>query len=501
MDSADKVKRLQSDLIELANNEIPPEFSGHPQVVQKINDMSCEYIENFRSDFENLNPYNKFFSKLAEFERHAKNGAQNARILNDLWNEYSQFASSEEIPLNTDFWERHIKQINLVNHFRQPGHNVGSNRRLSGNIHTLYNRILDSWRKDINSASWNWELSEIQKIKTAFMESIDDWFYYLEQITELIDDLDMECGDFLDFSVGNSSFQDVELLKRWLREIDNIKGIREICEQLGRIKRMGLSGETRQVEVQENPIRWTPNCSSKEEIVGIKVSNEIENMVPSELSLLSLPETSTLFDIKFVESQLMCFDMIGYQKSEESVSSTREETVEDEEPKGPIILCIDTSGSMCGLPETVAKAFTLHIANLARKDQRSCYVINFSVNMEFLDFSPNMAFSTLIKFLGTSFHEGTDPLPALEHALVKLENGTYSYADLVILSDFEIGNHLPKDLAEMIKSQRDSGNKFHALCISGITIPSEISKILDRKWLYDTSTRSVSEITVNTKAA
>jgi len=45
---------------------------------------------------------------------------------------------------------------------------------------------------------------------------------------------------------------------------------------------------------------------------------------------------------------------------------------------GPIILCLDTSGSMRGAREVVAKALVLECMRGAHRQQRKCYLYAFS---------------------------------------------------------------------------------------------------------------------------
>lgn len=46
--------------------------------------------------------------------------------------------------------------------------------------------------------------------------------------------------------------------------------------------------------------------------------------------------------------------------------------------RGPILLCVDTSGSMRGARETVAKSLALECMRAAREQERGCYVFAFS---------------------------------------------------------------------------------------------------------------------------
>ena len=46
--------------------------------------------------------------------------------------------------------------------------------------------------------------------------------------------------------------------------------------------------------------------------------------------------------------------------------------------RGPILLCVDTSGSMRGARETVAKALALECMRAAKEQERDCYVFAFA---------------------------------------------------------------------------------------------------------------------------
>lgn len=53
------------------------------------------------------------------------------------------------------------------------------------------------------------------------------------------------------------------------------------------------------------------------------------------------------------------------------------------------MLCIDTSGSMIGKREMVAKSVVLYMANTAVSQKRVCYLINFSINISSFDLTKN----------------------------------------------------------------------------------------------------------------
>lgn len=113
-----------------------------------------------------------------------------------------------------------------------------------------------------------------------------------------------------------------------------------------------------------------PDINSREEIIGIRLGRDLEHVLPSELALLADHDTSILFDLKYVESSLMCFDMNGIQNIHRHVETEEERRIKEAEKQGPFVICIDTSGSMKGSPETVAKAVALSLPRKqgSRKD-------------------------------------------------------------------------------------------------------------------------------------
>ncbi|MDO9478476.1 MAG: VWA domain-containing protein, partial [Pseudohongiella sp.] len=226
--------------------------------------------------------------------------------------------------------------------------------------------------------------------------------------------------------------------------------------------------------------------------VGIELGRTIEYALPSELALLSDTDTAILFDLKFVEGRLLCFEMSG----ERLVERTGDREVDremEEEQQGPMVICIDTSGSMSGMPETIAKAVALFMASKAREKQRPCYLINFSTGIETLDLGESFGMKSLITFLKKSFHGGTDVAPALRHALGTMKREGYNKADLLIVSDFIMGA-LPIDIQKSVRIQREAGNQFYSLVIGrGFLVPS-MHTHFDREWVFNPSSSSITEL-------
>lgn len=236
-----------------------------------------------------------------------------------------------------------------------------------------------------------------------------------------------------------------------------------------------------------------PDINSREEIVGVRLGRDLENLLPAELALLADPDTALLFDLKYVESGLMCFDMQGIQIAQRHIETEEERDVKEAEKKGPMVICIDTSGSMKGMPETVAKAVALFLSAKAREQKRSCYLINFSTGIDTLDLGADVGIEALLRFLQMSFHGGTDVAPALEHALDKMEQDAYRNADLLVVSDF-IMSELPKRSLARIENRQLNGNRFHSLVVGKCYMTKRIRSHFENEWVYDPSSSRIHEL-------
>ena len=131
--------------------------------------------------------------------------------------------------------------------------------------------------------------------------------------------------------------------------------------------------------------------------------------------------------------------------------------------EGPILAVIDTSGSMHGLPETVAKALVLEALRTAHAERRHCRLYSFSgpgqVVEHELALSPE-GVGSLLSFLGFSFGGGTDPTDVISRVLRQLQEGKWAKADVLFVSDGEWPAH-PK-ITDAVRSARAKGVRFTA---------------------------------------
>ncbi len=196
-------------------------------------------------------------------------------------------------------------------------------------------------------------------------------------------------------------------------------------------------------------------------------SAELARMLPSEASMLGHPVLRLLWHARRAERALLTYRVEGVEIERTPVE--REAMMEATAPRpqrGPILAVVDTSGSMHGLPETVAKALVLEALRTAHSERRRCRLYAFSgpgqTAEHELDLSPD-GVGKLLEFLTVSFGGGSDPGTAIRRVFERLADGDWAKADVLIVSDGEWP--APQGVASALESAHDAGVRFHGVQI------------------------------------
>ncbi len=183
---------------------------------------------------------------------------------------------------------------------------------------------------------------------------------------------------------------------------------------------------------------------------GVERSGEVARMLPSEAAMLAHPALRKLWMARWAERSLMTYHAHGVLTQRIQTRTTFEEGLDHEAKRmnrGPVVVILDTSGSMAGAPDRVAKAIVMQIAGTAFMQERPCYVYNFSGNGDIVEQELGFdadGITTMLGFLTLSFGGGTQPDEPLRRAMKRLESQPWRLADLVIVSDgeFTVGSHI-----------------------------------------------------------
>lgn len=288
----------------------------------------------------------------------------------------------------------------------------------------------------------------------------------------------------LGWDLDEGSWDDLDFgpLERAAAELEREPALRRIAELLGRDYR----AKTRPPEPPP-PLPPSPDADPEPgytEIRGVRLGDEWGALVSSEAALLAFPETQTLFFKKAAEAELLIWD--HFTPAPPSAKDPRR-TLERQKrnDRGPVIVVLDTSGSMRGQPETVAKTAVLALLRVCLEEDRACYLINFSSQLRCLDLSRvGTALPELLRFLGFSFHGGTDLPPALRECLRVLDEGAFREADVLVVSDFAVPK-IPSAIRQAVRAQQERrGTRFYSLTVS-VRPLNDFLNIFDAGWVYN----------------
>ena len=256
--------------------------------------------------------------------------------------------------------------------------------------------------------------------------------------------------------------------------IERLPRMREIVRALGRLHDSDAKESVaervflpmRRLEEERREVR-TPLVPA--DTRGVERSGSIARMLPVEAAMLGHPKLRMLWHARRSEQALLTYRVEGVEIERTLVEHETMEGAEaprPEQERGPILAVIDTSGSMHGLPEQVAKALVLEALRTAHAEKRPCRLYAFSgpgqAVEQALDLSPE-GIAPLLDFLGFSFGGGSDPTEVLARVLRQLRDGEWAKADVLFVSDGEWP--APPELAKPVQSARDEGTRFHGIQI------------------------------------
>ena len=178
---------------------------------------------------------------------------------------------------------------------------------------------------------------------------------------------------------------------------------------------------------------------------GVRRSRNLARMAGSESLNLTHPVLHRLWRARFAEAQLLTYDDRARETSRRPLPLP-EQRPHRQTPthagRGPLIICLDTSGSMRGAPESVAKACVLQALRSAHAGQRPCRLLAFGGPSELLerDLARDAdGLAHLLDLMGQSFDGGTDVQTPIERAIALVQTAGWQDADLLIVSDGEFG--------------------------------------------------------------
>lgn len=353
----------------------------------------------------------------------------------------------------------------------------------------LFNDLLAQWDALLQAKVLDYQLTKLAEEQEQYVDLLNAKVQEYKQLTALI----APFTDYFGWDLSRELWQDasLDILQQYHELLQNEKSIQELADLLGQLREAEIELEEETFNKTIIRQEWVADPDTPAEITGVKESNNISQMLSSEAALLADSATEDLFLQKFAERQLLTLQMEDRRliQSEDHEMEVYQRINQKE--KGPFILCVDTSESMTGHPELVAKVLALGVLKMAMKENRRAYLINFSIGIKTLDLY-NLADSLdeIATFLRMSFQGGTDISLPLFEAIRQLRTHDYQDADVLIVSDF-IMYRVNQDVLQEVKHfQQNKATQFHSLTIGPYGNP-QILAYFDTNWHYNAEDKSV----------
>jgi uncharacterized protein with von Willebrand factor type A (vWA) domain len=204
-------------------------------------------------------------------------------------------------------------------------------------------------------------------------------------------------------------------LHKYSKIVERSEDIRKILDHIGRI------------EMEYGARRQSMVSYSRSEMHSVTTSSDLQHMLPTESVKLQDETLKSLFFARWAEGKLLTYQLTGRNWA----GGARKK-------RGPMVAMVDTSGSMHGAPEVVAKSIILALVRRMLKESRDVKVFLFSSvgqtsEIEMTD-TKKMA-SEFLDFLNYTFEGGTDFNTALKEGLETLRERQYRNADILFITD------------------------------------------------------------------
>jgi uncharacterized protein with von Willebrand factor type A (vWA) domain len=229
-------------------------------------------------------------------------------------------------------------------------------------------------------------------------------------------------------------------------ELKYNRKIVEIARLAGRFRDLAIGRKQRKVQ-------GVPH-----EMYAVSQGDDLSLMLPIESVYLAMSDAQMVFAKKFAEKQLLEYAL----KTGELQA-------------GPLIVCVDNSGSMEGEREIWSKAIALALLEIARREKRAFVCIHFGDRDDPLNVieikktdKPDVLASKIIELAGYFLNGGTNFEKPLEEALRYIESVEYRRADIVFITDGECVIS-QRFISRFLEAKKSTGFRMVSVVIAGST--------------------------------
>ena len=245
--------------------------------------------------------------------------------------------------------------------------------------------------------------------------------------------------------------------ERLLKQVKLQKVYPEISEVVGMMGRKSSDNGEDFMALKQGSTQQFEHATHSD-IYGVTTGHDIGSLLPSELALFMDDRTENVFIQKYLSDQLQVF-----RYKSEIMNPERSLNKKPAARRGPMIICLDTSGSMDGKPQKISQSLVIKAVDIAMKEKRQCFLIAFSVSIKPIDVLKEC--HNIISVLQKSPTGNTNATQMLDATFKLLEsNPKYINADVLWVTDF-VMDLVSEDRLEKLQILRSEGTRFYGLRI------------------------------------
>lgn len=276
--------------------------------------------------------------------------------------------------------------------------------------------------------------------------------------------------------------------------LQRLPALTELIDRLGRREPLPVSPTPSPGGSGPQPTTLVPRVTrlmdAPSEVRGVRRSGDLSRLLASEAVQMHHPVLRRLWRARLVERQLLTLEdeaeLIEWVPDPHPAPRPAAHTPIPQ-GRGPFIVCLDTSGSMRGAPEAVAKAVVLQALRTAHATQRACRLIAFGGEGEIVEHELSLTpqgLDALLTVMGQAFDGGTDLQQPLARAIETVHEAGYTQADLLIASDGEFGV-TPATLAQLDAARDRFGLRVQGVLIGDRETMGLLEVCDDIHWVRD----------------
>jgi uncharacterized protein with von Willebrand factor type A (vWA) domain len=237
--------------------------------------------------------------------------------------------------------------------------------------------------------------------------------------------------------IGNNQYASPNKKKEVARRLMDNEHLKKIADLAGRFRRIAV---TKQKQKTKHGV---------DEIADVIVGDDLGRLIPAELAKFLHPALKRDFQRKFLEKSLMQYRLRGKER----------------QGRGPIIVCIDESGSMMGERDVWAKAIAMALLQIAINQNRRYAMVHFESQVTRTDHFHKPVDPVAVMDAVSYFRSGgTNFMEPLNRAvqIIAEDRKNYKKADIVFITDGDAS--ITDEWLDMFKQAKKQG-EFNVISI------------------------------------